>query len=313
MPGYGVLPPEDFLTVIDTAREEEDLVRAAAGTHGTNVAAVLGSPIDHSLSPLLHRTAYNELGLSDWQFQRYAVGGPGEPTLAHHLSTVHASHGRWRGMAITMPLKEDALAAADLVCARAADLRAANTLIPYGRGWAADNTDIVGIEMALQEVGIQHAEYALIIGSGATARAALAALVSFGVEHVTFAVRSQVRPATVDLAKRLEVNIDTLALTDTVSLQRCVNEAEVTISTLPTGTDLSLPPLSDDPIPGIVMDVVYANWPTALGTWAQAAGARVISGLPMLLHQAAAQVRAFTGRTPNVAHMRQVLEHAVTL
>ena len=105
-------------------------------------AAVLGRPIEHSLSPVLHRAAYAALGL-DWAYEAIDCG-------VAELATVLADRADWAGFSCTMPLKRAALDLADEVRPLAALVGAANTLLPgAGGGWVADNTDVAGIVAAL--------------------------------------------------------------------------------------------------------------------------------------------------------------------
>jgi shikimate dehydrogenase len=152
----------------------------------THRAAVLGMPIEHSLSPVLHTAAYAELGLAGWDYGRYAVDEAGLPGFVAGLGP------EWVGLSLTMPLKRVALEVADEVTPDAAAIGAANTLvrrggepgreptIPRGPGWLAMNTDVVGIEQALRAVGVTAVESAVVVGAGGTAQAALAALRGLG-------------------------------------------------------------------------------------------------------------------------------------
>ncbi|WP_168581228.1 shikimate dehydrogenase [Gephyromycinifex aptenodytis] len=289
-------------------------------------AAVLGSPIAHSLSPVLHEAAYAALGLSDWSYAKVAVGGPGEPNLAGFL---HGLDREWIGLSVTMPLKEEALQVASVATAQAQRLGAANTLIRSQDGWIAEATDPDGIEQALLHAGLRSARSALVFGSGATARAALESLARFGVTSVGLGVRDQVRPQTSALARQLGQSLTSIPLAQLESsarLEQAIGEVEVVVSTLPAGafTPPGAPsePRDDSdgwndagdvtepqPLAGTyLLDVVYADWPTPLARWANRRGAQVVSGLEMLLYQAAEQVALMTGRTAPVPAMRAALE-----
>ncbi len=109
--------------------------------------AVVGSPIAHSRSPVLHRAAYAALGLTDWSYKRVELH-------AGELRSWLAGLGdNWRGVSVTMPLKQEAVTGADTASDLAADLRAANTLIRGVGGWHADNTDVAGLSGAIRELG----------------------------------------------------------------------------------------------------------------------------------------------------------------
>ncbi|MBO1754280.1 shikimate dehydrogenase [Allobranchiibius sp. CTAmp26] len=263
-------------------------------------AAVLGQPVAHSLSPTLHQAAYDALGLTDWTFERHEVGAADLPRFLASLDK------RWRGLALTMPLKEAALALADVATDTAVRTGAANTLIRQGDSWHADNTDVWGIRAALHDAGArpEGTGWALVLGSGATARSALAAFSALGVRDVVFGVRDRVRPETLRQAEAAGMRTSVLALDD---VARAVADAPVTVSTLPPGgADGVAAALEDQRLAGtgVLLDVVYAGWPTPLAAEAGRAGLNVVPGIEMLIHQAAAQVRSMTGRDAPLAAMQ---------
>lgn len=271
-------------------------------------AAVLGSPVAHSLSPVLHQAAYAELGLGDWRYERIAAGGAGEPTVADVLAGLGPD---WAGLSLTMPNKEAALAVAAGASERALLVGAANTLLPRDGGWYADSTDAYGLATALREAGAPVPAGAdaevLVLGSGATARSVCAALAELGVGGVAFAVRDAIRPETVEVARRVGLSARAVPLAELPSYGR---DYELVVSTLPTGTDLALPETGAPGEGAFVLDVVYGGWPTPLARWAQDGGARACSGLTMLLHQAAEQVALMTGHRAPVEAMRAALAAA---
>ncbi|MGE3285325.1 MAG: shikimate dehydrogenase, partial [Pseudonocardia sp.] len=144
-------------------------------------AAVLGSPIAHSLSPVLHRAAYAELGLDGWSYGMHECDEAGLPGFVDGLGT------DWAGLSLTMPLKRVALQVADEISPLAAATGAANTLVLRPGSRFADNTDVAGLVAAL---GRGSGATALVLGAGGTAQAALAALRELGICDVTVAVRS---------------------------------------------------------------------------------------------------------------------------
>jgi len=265
-------------------------------------AAVLGSPISHSLSPALHRAAYRALGLRGWSYEAHEVQA-GE--LAGFVSGLGP---QWAGLSLTMPLKEAAFEVADEVSDLARDVGAINTLVrrPVG-GWSGDNTDVYGVTAALREAGRAQVGCALVLGSGATARSAVAALARLGCAKVIFAVRSGARQETLDQAGRAGLAVEVVALG---RLADSLAEAQVVVSTLPaealtgvapSGTLLPVGSLRSD---HLLLDVVYTGWPTPLALAFQSAGASTVSGLEMLVHQAAEQVHLMTGLRPPVDQMR---------
>ena len=263
------------------------------------LAAVLGSPVAHSLSPVLHNAAYAALGLTDWS---YGLHECREPELAGFVDGLGPE---WAGLSLTMPLKRVTLDVADEVDELAGAIGAANTLVLTGRR-TAYNTDIVGIGATLGDVSGR----AVVLGAGGTAQSALASLREAGIDDVTVLVRDLGRTAELrDTAERLGVAPRIVAaLADPAAASAELVGADVVISTLPPGgADPLVPPGAG----AVVLDVVYAPWPTPFAAAALAAGAGVRSGLEMLLHQAVAQVELMTGKPGPVAAMRTALDAAV--
>jgi|SRR4051794_2917937 shikimate dehydrogenase len=265
------------------------------------LAAVLGSPVAHSLSPVLHNAAYAALGLADWS---YGLHECREPELAGFVDGLGPE---WAGLSLTMPLKRVTLDVAEEVDELAGAVGAANTLVLTGRR-TAYNTDVVGIGATLGDVSGR----AVVLGAGGTAQSALAALREAGIGDVTVLVRDLGRTAELrDTAERLCVAPRIVAaLADPAVASAELVGADVVISTLPPGgADALVPPGAG----AVVLDVVYAPWPTPFAAAALAAGAGVRSGLEMLLHQAVAQVELMTGKPGPVAAMRTALDAAVAL
>jgi len=268
---------------------------------------VLGSPISHSLSPALHMAAYRALGLSHWSYGAHEVQAPAL------LRFVGGLGPQWAGLSLTMPLKEAAFEVADEVSDLAREVGAINTLVRRADGrWSGDNTDVYGVSQSLREAGCTQVTSALVLGSGATARSVVAALASLGCAKVTFAVRSAARQETLDQATRAGLEVDVVGLAAVADL---LGDTRVVISTLP-GNALPGNTLPENALTGrllhegprpvghLLMDVVYTGWPTPLARTFHEAGASVVSGLEMLVHQAAEQVRLMTGLVPPVDQMR---------
>ena len=267
--------------------------------------AVLGRPVAHSLSPVLHRAAYARLGL-DWSYEAIEVDEAGLPELVRGLD------GSWRGLSLTMPLKRAALRLADQVSGTARVVGAANTLVQGAPGrWAAHNTDVPGMVAALRERDAVPSGRTAVVGGGATAVSALAALARLGVAEPEVYVRSRQRADEVGLvAGRLSVH-PVIRHWDDVEEAL---EADLVVSTTPAGvTDVLAARLAAGPpptttgglMPGpVLFDVVYAPWPTRLAAaWARRGGT-VLGGLDLLVHQAVLQVRLFTGRDVAVSVLR---------
>lgn len=268
-------------------------------------AGVLGSPIAHSLSPVLHRAGYEAVGLSSWTYTAHEVDEGGLPPFVTGLDE------SWRGLSLTMPLKVAAFDVAESVTDTARAARAINTLVRTPTGWAADNTDVHGIVAALRDAGVERPRSAVVIGAGATARSALLALRDLGTrESVTVAARDELKAEALvdsmpDLGLDLGVAIDLAGWWFEEH-----PPPEVVISTVPGGAaNTSVAGMLGEPDERMMqgttlLDVVYDGWPTTLARATAARGATVVSGVEMLVHQAARQFELFTGEAAPIAAMQ---------
>lgn len=267
-------------------------------------AAVLGSPIAHSLSPVLHMAAYRALGLDGWHYGLHECDETGLKGFVDDLGP------EWAGLSLTMPLKRVALEVADDVSLLAAATGAANTLVFRDGRRSAHNTDVAGIVGTLREAGVVPGGRAVVLGAGGTAQAAMAALRELGINEVEVLVRSLGRTRELQAAAdRLGVSpkLDD-ALLDPARATAAIEGAEVVISTLPgSAADL----LRGAGPSTALLDVVYAPWPTPFAAAAAKSGAEVCSGLDVLLHQAVEQVELMTGLPGPVSAMRVALDAAV--
>ncbi|MFE1772249.1 shikimate dehydrogenase [Streptomyces sp. NPDC059008] len=252
-------------------------------------AAVLGSPIAHSLSPVLHRAAYAELRLADWTYDRFEVDEAALPGFMERLGP------EWRGLSLTMPLKRAVIPLLDEISDVAASVEAVNTVLFKADGRrVGDNTDIPGMVAALNERGIAKVETAAILGAGATASSALAALSRICDGEVVVYVRSRARAAEMyEWGSRLGVEVRTAEWADAEQALR----APLVIATTPAGATDALA-MSVPEKPATLFDVLYDPWPTALAARWSAHGGAVVGGLDLLVHQAVLQVERMTGRAP---------------
>jgi shikimate dehydrogenase len=266
-------------------------------------AAVLGSPIAHSLSPVLHRAAYAELGLAHWSYDRFEVDEAALPGFVEKLD------GSWAGLSLTMPLKRAVIPLLDGISETASSVEAVNTVVLTEDGRrTGDNTDIPGMIAALRERGVEKAESAAVLGAGATASSALAALSLICTGPVTAYVRSAARAAEMrGWGERLGVEVRTADWADAAE----AFAAPLVIATTPAGATDDLTARVPD-APGTLFDVLYDPWPTALAArWSERGGA-VVGGLDLLVHQAVLQVEQMTGHTPApLAAMRAAGERAL--
>lgn len=280
------------------------MLSRAAGAGRARRAGVVGFPISHTLSPVLHRAAWAALGLRSWVFETVEVRPGGLGGYVDELTP------EWVGLAVTMPLKEEALALAGQAGPAARLAGAANTLVRRDGGWYADNTDVHGLERALTGAGVRDPRRATVLGGGATARSAVVALHGLGVQEVTFRVRDGLRPGTVDLLAALDVDHRVLPLASgPVVVDAAVTD--VVVSTLPSpaqSPEVLVPGTVAVPV---VLDVAYSPWPSRFAAAVHEASAgrvAVLRGTDMLLHQAVRQVELMTGQTGPVAAMRAALE-----
>jgi shikimate dehydrogenase len=253
--------------------------------------AVLGSPIEHSKSPALHRAAYAQLGL-DWEYTAIDVDGS---RLSVFLDSRDES---WRGLSLTMPLKHDVMPLLDEIDELAALAGAANTVLFDGATRRGFNTDVGGIVRALGEHGLGAVRSGILIGGGATAASALIAMAQLGAADVRVLVRRSGAAAPLQaLASRLNVTVDEAPIADLGS----ADDADLVISTVPGGTDLGVAASDALARHAVLLDVAYDPWPSQLALPWLAAGGTVVHGLGMLLHQALLQVRVFVNGDQNAS------------
>jgi shikimate-5-dehydrogenase len=265
-------------------------------------AAVLGSPIAHSLSPVLHSAAYRVLGLADWSYTAIECD---ESTLPGLIASCGAD---WAGLSLTMPLKRAVLPLLHYTEPLATAVGGANTVVFTPRGLHGYNTDVPGMVAALASIGLTSAPGATVLGAGATACAALAALREMGLSEVVVLVRDTARAG--DLlaaASRLGMAVDLRPLT------AGLRAGDLLISTVPAGAADIFAERSAEPLARQlgVLDVVYHPWPTALALAAAKAGIPVASGFDLLLHQAAHQLQLMTGHQAPLETMRVAGETAL--
>lgn len=277
--------------------------RSADAGAGPRSAAVLGHPVDHSLSPVLHRAAYRALGLDGWTYERIDCDDAQLP------ATVDGSPEHRIGYSVTMPGKFAALAYATSVSERARIVGSANTLVRRDGGWFADCTDVDGVTGALASFGdLPASPTAVVLGVGGTARPVLAGLARSGAREVVLASRRDNAGPAVDCGRQLGLEVRTLLLSDP-ALRDEIERADVLINTIPEPGIRGLVDLV--PHARRLFDVLYDPWPTAAGAVAAEAGIPVVGGDVMLLNQAFGQVELFTGRPAPREEMAAALAQAL--
>lgn len=266
-------------------------------------AAVVGSPVAHSLSPVLHLAAYRALGLTGWTYERVEADALTLPGLVASLDET------WVGLSVTMPGKHAALELAATAASRAVAVGAANTLVRKESGdWHADCTDVDGVVGALRAIGYEPGASGVVLGAGGTACAALAGLADLGVSFVAVVARDPARAQeAVRCGVELGLAIEVVRWAE-ADLGALAERAAVLVNTAPaTAIEPHVAALA---AAGCVLDVIYHPWPTPLAQAVGGRGGRLATGLDMLLHQAFGQVEQFTGRPAPRAVMRDALREA---
>ena len=270
-------------------------------------AAVIGSPIGHSLSPVIHRAAWEGLGLEgEWEYRSAEVDRRGLGAFIAGLGP------QCRGLSVTMPCKQAVLPLMDVLDPLAAAVGAVNTVVPGAGVLTGFNTDVHGITTAIAAAraarGLGPARSACVLGARATASSALAALGALGVTRTTVVARRFSGPGSVvAAAARMGVGIDQVLIRDTARAGAAL-AADIVVSTLPAGAADPLAALARPRGHQCLLDVVYAPRDTALRRVFEAGGAVIAEGTEMLIHQGAQQVRLMTGRDPDTGAMRAALE-----
>jgi shikimate dehydrogenase len=264
---------------------------------------VLGSPIGHSLSPVLHHSAYDALGI-DWRYDALEVDERGLPAFLHGLDA------SWRGLSLTMPLKRAVVPLLDSLSGRAELALAANTVLLDGRWRVGHNTDVAGASAAVRERYDGPVDRAVILGGGATAASTLLGLADLGCREVSLVVRDTQRATeSVATAARHPKS----PRVDVVRLGDPLPDADIVVSAVPGGAQTA-EVLAAVEHAGVVFDVAYDPWPTPLARFARASGRVLVSGLDLLVHQAVLQVELMVGVPDGpLTAMRQAGERALAL
>jgi shikimate dehydrogenase len=260
--------------------------------------AVLGAPISHSRSPDLHHAAYGSLGL-DWAYDAVEVH---ESDLADFVST---RGGDWRGLSLTMPLKRAVMPMLDEVSELVSSTGTANTVLfardqstpstPRLRGF---NTDVFGIVQSFSSRGFMSLPLVHILGGGATAASAIAAVAELGTRRVVVWVRNPGKAHGLgEVGRAVGVDVELAPLAGAVFADHVPNAI---ISTLPQGVDAELAFSEEVRGTSVLFDVAYDPWPSPLASSWFDLGGEVIPGIDMLINQALMQVRIFVSGDPNL-------------
>ncbi len=272
----------------------------------TRLAAVIGSPVRHSLSPALHNAAF-EAGALDWRFVAFEVA-PGEGAAAvAAMRTLGIG-----GLAVTTPHKADVAGAVDEVDPAARTLRSVNTVVMRDDGSTfGASTDGAGFVDSLRaaDVDVERSRF-VVLGAGGAARSIVDALGRAGAVEIVIVNRDPqraVNAAALATAARVGT-VDDVAATDVLVNATSVGMGSVGTGSVGRGSDES--PIDTARLHAalIVADIVYHPLDTALLRAARAAGARTVDGLGMLVHQAMRQQELWTGVSPDAAQLRAAAE-----
>lgn len=256
-------------------------------TTSTQIAAVVGDPIDHSLSPLLHNAAFHAMGL-DWAYGAFQVGAEDATSVVAAFRTLGLG-----GLSVTMPLKAGIAAAVDELTPIAAAIGAVNTVMWRGDQVVGDSTDGRGFLDALADEGfVVEGRRCVILGAGGAARALAHALGSAAAADVALVARDP---------NKARAAAGVAGQCGRVGDDDAVRNADLVVNATPLGMAAN-DELPVDPLlfsgSQLVCDLVYSPPVTPLLAAARDRGATAMNGLSMLIHQAAAQIRAWTGQEP---------------
>ncbi len=271
-----------------------DLIRGS-----TRLAAVIGHPVAHSLSPALHNAGFADSG-ADWVYAAFDVA---EGTAAAALAAMRALG--IGGLSVTMPHKEAVAELVDVLDPAAAALRSVNTVVALADGrLQGHSTDGAGFVASMREAGVDlDGRSVAVLGAGAAARAIIDALGRVPVGEIVVVNRS---------VDRAEIAVSLGNGRARLGVAAEVREADVVVNATSVGMGAASRELPVDPglLHGgqVVADIVYHPRRTAFLDAAEQAGARTVDGLGMLVHQAVLQQVLFTGLIPSVAVMRAAAE-----
>ena len=269
------------------------------------VAALIGSPVAHSLSPVIHQAAFDAAG-DPWTYAAFDVAdGRGADAIAAMRVLGIA------GLSVTMPHKHDVAMAVDRLDPAAAALRSVNTVSWDGGELVGSSTDGAGFVAALAEDGIDvHGLKVAIVGAGGAARSVIDALGRAGADSIRVVNRTA---SAAESASELATVAAVGTVDDIGVAELVVNASSVGMGITPSDATASDLPCSPQLLQEsqVVVDLVYHPLQTAWLDAAEQVGARTIGGIGMLIHQAALQQLAWLGRHPDVAVMRRAAEAAL--
>lgn len=283
-------------------------------TGQTQIVGVIGDPVAHTRSPVMHNAAFAALGM-DWVYVPFRVRSVDLRDAIRGFRAIGV-----RGVNATIPHKEPLVALVDALSPEAEFIGAVNTLV-FGRDGSiyGDNTDAKGFLASIEEekIPLPRNERVVVLGAGGAARAVIAALVGVGVGEIVIANRTLSRAERLaeEVTARTRVKSWAVPLVDEV-LSSLLRSSALLVNTTSAGmdgkepltlpADLLYPPLT-------VYDVIYTPPETPLLKAAAANGCRVLNGVGMLVHQGALTFERWTGISPPIEVMREALTASLVM
>ncbi len=273
-------------------------------TGKTKVCGVIGDPIEHTLSPAMHNAAFEALNL-DYVFLAFKVKSAGIADAVNGMRALNI-----RGLNVTMPHKRAVINHLDRVDLSAQIVDSVNTILNKESLLFGFNTDGIGALKALRENGIEpKGRKVLLLGAGGAARAIAYTMAKEADELV---VLNRTLKQAHDLAKLLQKAVNKKIMAGSLSpseIEQNLQDSDILINATSVGMK---PNIDESPVKSkllrsnlAVLDIVYNPLETKLSIDAKSAGAKVVSGVEMLIYQGAASFEIWTGKPAPVQVMRQ--------
>jgi len=272
-------------------------------TGKTNLVGLLGQPVNHSLSPIMHNAAYEEMGL-DWCYLAIPCDKKNLEKVTKALRLIDC-----KGLNITIPHKQEVLKACNKLTKIASKIQAVNTLIPEeNKEWIGANTDVEGFLMPLKDQNLMN-KNVVVIGCGGSARAVSMGLNSLNVKKITIIGRNEnsldifVNNMKNILSKN-NISIEGIN-NNKINILPYIKEADLIVNTTPIGMNGKNPEQGNIPLGSeiwyslssktILYDLIYTPRPTNWLKIGQEKNCFTIDGLDMLVHQGALSIKLWSG------------------
>jgi len=272
-------------------------------TGKTNLVGLLGQPVSHSLSPIMHNAAYREMGL-DWCYLAIPCNETNLTQIAKAFKLIDC-----KGLNITIPHKQNILKVCDKLTLTANNIQAVNTLIPEKNNqWIGANTDVEGFLMPLKNKNLRN-KNVIIIGNGGSARAVFMGLITLDIKQITIIGRNEdsLNLFTSDmksLSTKNKIKIEGVINTN-IAISQFIEEASLIINTTPIGMNSEHTAKKSIPLGSVIWDhlsnqtilydLIYTPRPTNWLKLGQQKNCLTIDGLDMLVHQGALSIKLWSG------------------